>query len=181
MGCCFVKEFHVNPNVEGQGHEVLQYSSVHGLTKDDVNSIYRKFCEYDVMSNSLVDVDEFVVSLGFEPEIFLLLVFRLFDSNMEGSVTFCEFLMAYYQFLTLDKDSLAIFTFSLFDLDDSQILNQEEVELMMRVLEGRVTRNDKIAYKALDLDGDGNVSLEEFLIMASKRPNMMFLAFETQM
>ncbi len=171
----------MNPNVEGQGDEVLEYASVHGMTRDDVNKIFRKFCEYDVTSNNIVDVHEFVVSLGLEPEIFLMLVFRLFDSNMEGSVTFCEFMMAYYQFLTLDKDSLAVFTFSLFDLDDSQTLDQEEVELMMRVLEGKVTRNDAIAYKALDIDGDGDISIEEFLIMATRRPNMMFLAFETQM
>lgn len=180
MGCCGSKEFEIS-SIEGQGPEVLEYATVHGMKKGDVNEIYRKFCEYDVRGNSQVDVDEFIVALGLQPELFLMLVFRLFDSNMEGSVIFSEFMMAYYQFLTLDKDSLAIFTFSLFDLDGSQTLDREEIELMMRVLEGKVSRNDSLAYKVLDLDGDGNVGLEEFLIMASKRPNMMFLAFETQM
>ena len=168
-------------SIDGQGNEVLEYAYAHGMDKGDVDEIYRKFRNYDFVGNNLVDVDEFVVAVGLQPEIFLMLVFRLFDGDMEGSITFAEFLMAYYQFLTLDKESLAIFTFSLFDLDNSNYLEQEETELMMRVLEGKVTRNDTIAYKALDVDGDGDVSLEEFLSVASKRPNMMFLAFETQM
>ena len=196
MGCS--SSFQVSNNIPGQGQEVMVYANKHHMTKHDVDSIFRRFKEFDVRRNNLVDVDEFVVGLGLQPEIFLVLVFRLFDQDMDGSLTFVEFMMAFYQFLTLDKDSLAMFTFGIFDLSGDGELNREELMFMMSILEGKnghrgrrrmsthVTeasneRNDKLAYNELDIDGDGNVSILEFLSLIKRRSSMMFLAFETQL
>ena len=196
MGCS--SSFQASENIPGQGHEVLTYASKHHMTKSDVDSIFQRFKYFDVRRNNLVDVDEFIVGLGLQPEIFLILVFRLFDQDMDGNLTFLEFMMAYYQFLTLDKDSLALFTFSIFDLSGDGELNREELMFMMAVLEGKHTsrghrrlsvhvsdtgsdRNDKLAYEELDVDGDGDVSALEFLSLVNRRASMMFLAFETQL
>ena len=53
--------------------------------------------------------------------------------------------------------------------------------MSVHVDEASSYRNDKIAYEELDIDGDGDVSVLEFLSLVNRRASMMFLAFETQL
>lgn len=90
-----------------------------GYTDSDVKKLYWKFKSYDVLNEGMVTVDEFVIITreGEEHEMFLRLVFLLFDGDMSGQISFAEYLMAMYHFVSLDGSDLALFTFSIFDLD----------------------------------------------------------------
>ena len=94
MGCCSsnFKEC----SIDGQGPEVMHTAVQLGMNRNDVNSIFRKFKYFDATHDNEVSLAEFIVLSGSECELFLQLVFRLFDRDGSGSVNFFEFLLAYY-------------------------------------------------------------------------------------
>ena len=181
MGCCSTK-FVVREDVEGQGQEVLDTATRLGLTTSDLNAIFKKFKSYDVMKDEKVTIAEFVVISACEAETFISLVFRLFDHDGEGSVNFHEFLTAYYHFLTLDKDDLALFTYQVFDLDGEGSLSKDEVKVMCMTLWGQKKAEKQFKEMTkMDLDGDGTLDANEWLNICKHNPNMLFPAFSTQL
>ena len=79
-------------------------------------------------------LNRFIVLTREEDDIFLRMVFCLFDGDMSGELEYTEFLMAMYHFMTLEKKDLELFTFQIFDLDGGGTLSSEEITFMISVV-----------------------------------------------
>ncbi len=157
------------------------------FTSSDLEKLWKKFKSYDVLGDSKITVDEFVICTreGEEHDMFLRLVFLLFDQTMSGSLKFDQFLLAMYHFMSLEKNDLSLFTFEIFDLNGTDHLGADEVEFMVSVLWGPKEGPNKLkVFKSLMKETNKNISDgikgTDFLQICAHMPNIMFPAFSVQ-
>ena len=150
--------------------------------------IWEKFLGYVTTRKDEVSIDEFVVITtgGEEEDIFLRLVFLLFDDNMSGCIGFPEFLRAMYHYMTLEVEDLELFTFQIFDLDGGGELESEEINFMISLLWGGHNSPKKLHHiqesmQQMDQDMSGAVDAVEWLAIVRRFPNLMFPAFSLQL
>lgn len=112
------------------------------MSASDVDDLYVKFSSLDSFhanTSSLADVVE-----GASNELLLRLILNSVLIKHTGeSLTFEEFLVTMWNFLSLDTDNMAAHLFMIFDVDSTGHLDGEEVKHMAAVLMG-VNENDKI-------------------------------------
>jgi len=70
-----------------------------GMKRADINALYAKFVSFDVNHDNRVDLDEMVVITSLTCVDLLKLIFRLFDRDMSGGLTFYEFVLGMYNFI----------------------------------------------------------------------------------
>lgn len=185
MGQCYSflvpHTFEAN-KLPGEGKEVLAAAEHLGLSERDVNKLYTRFMYMDVSHDHKISINEFITGLKARyDEVIPQLVFRLFDADCTGSLNFYEFLVAFYHFLSLDKDDLVLFTFQLFDISEHGSLSMEDVEFMSIVLYGNKSERNYKSLKDLDIDADGEVQPGEFLEMINHHQGLLFPVFDCQM
>ncbi|XP_065557005.1 Kv channel-interacting protein 2-like isoform X1 [Artemia franciscana] len=100
-------------------------------------------------------------------------VFRAFDTNSSGTISFRDILMTLSVLLRgSDRDRLK-WAFKLYDLNgDGQISKNEMVSIITSIYDllGKTSASERIAqahadsvFQKLDLNRDGRITLEEFL------------------
>ena len=178
--CCCIRPYPRGPEVSHIQHK-------YALVESDLQILWEKFLTYVTTDKDEVNIDEFVVitTAGEEQDIFLRLVFLLFDDDMGGSIGFPEFLRAMYHFMTLEVEDLEIFTFQIFDLDGGGELEKEEINFMISLLWGgthdaRKLHHIQESMAEMDKDMSGSVDGHEWLLIAKRFPNLMFPAFSLQ-
>ena len=139
MGCSSSRKF--TPNYkQGQGNEVLETAKVFGLTQHDLNVLYGYFSDCNVNNDGHLSITEFLVmsdidgskGMKFLGEI----IFRLFDGLNDHKLTFHELVLCLYFFCTQERDLLELFSFQLFDADDSVVMTSAEVSFMVNLIWG---------------------------------------------
>lgn len=98
--------------------KALAVASALGV-KDIVNGLYKNYRQIDVDDSGSISVHEFIVANGISCDMFGEIVFRLLDNDRSGDLSFVEYMIAVWNFCSLDRDSLAAFTFQIFDTDGS--------------------------------------------------------------
>lgn len=181
MGNIFGKKFRVNESVPGQGSNVIVSAGKLKLLRSDVDKIYKGFCKLDADGSGLISVHEFVVMNQVQSATFGEMAFRVLDSNNSGKIDFLEYMIAVWNFCSLSKESLSLFSFQIFDTDRSGILTTQEFRHMIEVVWGFV-KNDHLdaAMRALDKNHDGEITLKEFLETVRHTPVLLFPTFELQ-
>lgn len=100
----------------------------------------------------------------------------------DGLVNVRTFLLGLNNFSGADKLQKTHFAFHLFDVDRSGQIDENELIAILKANhlasdETSVQRKARTILKQADKDGDGEVSLEEFVVIAQKFPNILFPAF----
>ena len=151
--------------MRGQGIEVRELAYGLGMTRRDLNQMWRAFKSFDVDNSAGISVAELIVIGRLEEaETFGRLVFRLWDSDGNGSIDFAEFLSAVWSIASANHESLCVFTHQLFDFDANNSLDAEELAFVGNVLWGfRPTKQVSTAIARLDRNSDGAVSAAEFV------------------
>lgn len=167
--------------IPGQGPEVLKLAGEMGLTRTDINAMYRYYRKIDFDNSGTISVDEFIVVNSFSQEYLCQLVFKTFDENGDGNLTFFEFLYATWNYLTFSKATLTSFLFSIFDVDKSGNLSYEEVKFLVNLIwkfhpETHVLK----VFLVLDENRDGSISSQEMLEFYKHNQMVFFPAFELQ-
>lgn len=180
MGCCssgFV------PNTKpGQGTEALVVAQTLGYDKPSIDAMFKCFKKYDMGGDGSISLDEFVVvSKLEEAETFAKMVFRIFDKDHSGKMDFTEFMCAVWNLCSCDKENLAIFTFNLFDFDESKVLESSEVKFMANLFwDFKPPKNVLIALRHFDENGSGEVDCAEFVHHMTHADVLMMPAFDVQ-
>lgn len=69
-------------------------------------------------------------------------------------------------------------SFRIFDDDHNGFLTEEELIQMLKAnhmtTEANVLKKAKTIMKQADVDGDGHINLEEFVVISEKFPNILF-------
>ena len=112
-------------------------------------------------------------------------VFKIFDLNGDGKIDFREFAMALNMFLCPDPEERLKFVFRIYDSDESGTITKAEMNEIFKSLNRMLNltsqnyRDDTelrasvdALFNKMDLDGDDNVTMDEFLAVAKSDPNI---------
>jgi len=96
-------------------------------------------------------------------------IFKVVDADKNGFIQYEEFIRACIKKENLLSDNYLSFAFKFFDRDQSGFITTSEIKEIF--CSGNAINNNKVIEKIIsevDLDGDGQVSFEEFKIMMNK-------------
>ena len=184
MGGGSTKTFVVNFRVEGQGEEILEVSRQLNLSENEINQYWTAFCKIDKNTRGQITIDDFHSYYHLELTPFSKKVFSLMDSDSSGEISFHEFILSIWSYLSLDFDSLAKFSFKLYDYDCSNYMEYNEVLAMISCVYGSSTldtrdRLSKILEK-LENTELNRISLDQFVMYSKQYPLLLYPAFMMQ-
>ncbi|KAJ1449925.1 hypothetical protein M885DRAFT_469927 [Pelagophyceae sp. CCMP2097] len=152
-----------------------------GLNSSAVRRLYRLFRRADKDRSGSLTVLEFLMHIDVDRTVFAIKAFTAMDVDNDGTVDFCEFVRAAWNFLSLSKDGLRYFAFSLYDIDGSGNIDLREVATMVRELYGKFWKESRLANECIgQLQRDGGIDTQEFVDFAKTHPALLFPAFTLQ-
>ena len=181
------KHFVVNPAIQGQGESVVKTCELLGIDKHDLDTLWRSFQRFDADGGGEISLDEFIVGCHLEIcEAFARLVFRMFDSDHSGLCNFEEFLVSTWNLCSSTTETLAIFSFALFDIDGSGELEGSEINFMASLMHDfRPLTNVLLALEHLQKTREDNesrnMSLGEYLDEVQRAEVLLMPATEMQL
>jgi len=99
-------------------------------------------------------------------------VFRIYDSNNDGYIDFIEFMIIFHIMSDGTPEEVLGKIFRLFDYNSDGSITAKEMKRLIKDMYGLIKADDpevasqdmiaKNAFKEMDADGDGKVSLAEF-------------------
>ena len=151
--------------------------------EQDIGRLYRIYNLIDADKSGLIDYVEMLTYLSIERTAFSKRVFTMFDDDGSGKLDFREFVMSLWNYCTLSKDTLVVFTFDIYDRDSSGEIEAKEVQQMLKEIYGKTFKNNTQAKQiANEIDVKlGDVDIEEFKEFARTHPALLFPAFLMQM
>jgi Ca2+-binding EF-hand superfamily protein len=111
------------------------YNSM-GMFPIDVFRLVRYYKQIDFDTNGTIDRKELMGFLDQADTGFVKRMFSMFDEDYDNNISFKEFVVGSWNYLTISSSSLPIFTFDLYDHDGSGVIELKEVMIMMRDLYG---------------------------------------------
>ena len=133
MGICGSRSGKKGTSTLNDHLRVVQLCHELGLTKPDVDGLFRYFKKADLTGDGTLNVEELCVQHEVQNLQFGRLLFSFFDNDRSGSLTFEEFCLCIWNAATLDEAALPRFVFRIFDIDNSGSLTQDEVVKMIKV------------------------------------------------
>jgi len=150
----------------------LQYIATHFTTMEQTEELRRKFIEMDEDKDGVLSREELVngyCALGLTETVDIAKIMRDCDSDRSGAIDYAEFITATMNWKQALNDQLIKGAFDAFDVDHSGKIDIQELKLIF----GSPGDTDETVWKAIitetDLDGDGEINLDEFKHMLVKR------------
>ena len=162
--------------------ELKEIYAVFGLTDGQGRRFFDYFVEVDDDGGGTVDQDEFHEYFSLEQTPFSERAYAALDLDNTGELYFAQFLIGVWNLCSLDFRGLCAYIFNIFDVDQSGELDVAEVDALCRMLYNREENTDEIAgiIRAIDSDGDGNVTIDELVAYTEKFPALLEPAFTLQ-
>ena len=120
-----------------------------GLKPKHVKTLYKLFRKADKDQSGEISVLEFLMFFDIDRTVFAVKAFTHMDDDKSGEIDFPEFVKAAWAFVSLSKEGLRNFAFSIYDLDDSGSIDRFEVEAMVHELYGSQWRRSRLARQTL--------------------------------
>ena len=129
--------------------------------------------------------------LGFDDLPMVNRIFEIFDTNKDGSIDYRELVCGIDLLLRGHGEETLRFCFSVYDLDDSGFIGEHELFAILKLcakhdLEKRSGGKTRILstlrkiWSALDLNHDGKVSFEEFVVGLKNEPVLIKALLHTE-
>jgi len=146
------------------------------FTRDTPSGIIGKAAFKDVMKQ-----------MGIADELLQDLIFGVFDNNKDGNINFKEFVCALSVMTRGNPDEKLGFAFSMYDLDGNGFITKDEMAIIIqsfyKLVGPLVTFSGKRYdaptdlvdefFEIMDVNGDGQISLEEYKTGALKNPDII--------
>jgi len=144
------------------------------LTDEDVKQMYSEFI--DNHPDGKITKDEFKETFEkilprADMKSLEKLVFRMFDTDGDGTINFKEFMTVFYLIKSDNPEDLLKMIFRLYDANGNKSINRAEMDEIVKFLlkmEGDASKEDmkwasEEAFKEMDADEDGNITESEFI------------------
>jgi len=182
MGC----ESSVLPSFEITEKEYSEFRWI-DLSKDEVNKLAGSFAEIDLASSGSITLSELCSSLSLAPNKILCVIFDFLDGHHDKSMSFIDFVVNMWCFLTYMEDEMFEFAFKLYDTGRSGGLSKKELTEVLAILHGHnhVKENrfkstvDEMWHVMNPGDFD-TINVSQFVKHIRKYRSLIFPIFEVQ-
>jgi Ca2+-binding EF-hand superfamily protein len=99
-----------------------------GLSVEQLKSLHQCFTSMDLESHGTLQLHDLLMKCDLERTAFTERVFRALDGDKGGEIDFKEFVVALWNYATLDKNAICAFAYDLYDTDSSGSIDIAEVE-----------------------------------------------------
>lgn len=179
MGCCCSAYGNVYSRPEIAQHQELFDALM--LSQLDVGRILKSFDKIDHDRSGTIELAELLAFLDLDKTIFTRRVFQMFDEDGSGLVDFREMVLSLWNYCTLGRTTLPLFTFDLYDTDSSGELGEAELKQMVEHMYGKDFGSNLHARQLLeDVAGISVIGIAEFAEFARTHPALLFRAFQMQ-
>jgi Ca2+-binding EF-hand superfamily protein len=131
----------------GSDEFALEILSKIGLTNSEVRKFCLMFDDINADKSGIVTSVDVLSYLNMEPDDLSMKLLSSFDIENIGTLTFCEFTCAIWNFLSLDTRNLPSFLFHLFDNERLFILNNSQIKSALKMIHQK--SNDRVVLKKL--------------------------------
>lgn len=157
------------------------------LDKEKSRVIFDAFVEVDEDNSGQMSVEEFHDYLGVPQTKFSARIFGVLDTDGSGSLEFSEFVVGVWNYCTYDVRLITKLAFDIFDVDRGGTLEIAECDALLRMvydvddidhIEGPPSGPEILA--EIDVNGDGEVTLDEFSDLMESHTYILAPAFDLQ-
>ena len=176
-------QFEIDESIGGQGAAARATFTRLGLSNGTVNQLYGAYRAIDMDGGGSVSDMEFYTFFRLDQSKFTDRAFFLFDKDSTGEIDFEEFVLAVWNFCTVEGDDFVRFTFNLYDLDGGGTLDAEEIKELVTAVLGQVDQEDKKAQELLGylkLDKNGEANVKSFRAFVKMKPEVLEPAYVLQ-
>ena len=159
--------------------EMKETFGILDFTYKDAFELFKAFIEIDFDNSGEITVLEFHKFLGMKPTKFSERVFGILDLDESGELDFNEFVIGIWNFSTYDPLLITKFAFDIFDIDNLGKLQIAECEALVRMVYNESEADPELIRK-IDVDGDGEITIDEFANLIKKQPQILQPAFDMQ-
>ena len=181
MGCCNSQiNVYSDPRI-APFREVFEEL---GIDEKCAQKLYNIFRKSDITNDGSISDTEILMLLDMDRTAYTERIFKVFDADGSGQITFSEFVFSLWNYCSLDMSYLPYFSFSLYDNDGGGEITGPEIEHMLRDIYGRDLENNPIAQDLLKVQipkytmRSKVINLEEFIDIIQRFPKFLFPAFQ---
>mmetsp|Transcript_5141 Transcript_5141/g.5265 ORF Transcript_5141/g.5265 Transcript_5141/m.5265 type:complete len:470 (-) Transcript_5141:31-1440(-) len=164
MGCTISYQYTIDPSIVGRNQEATDLLKSLSLSSSDLDILFTAFADIDADDSGTIRFDELFAYFRIEPTKFNETVFGYCDVDHRGYLTFLDFVIGIWLYLTVDQNELGGYAFILFDIDYTGVLDSEEILNLIHVIHNKTTIQSKAILQVVDqLKGSKEVfSCEKF-------------------
>jgi hypothetical protein len=169
------------------GRAQAHFKTLHAKSKMDKRMWFLLWCDMDRGMNNSVTYTTFIKYFSFNDDIWSRRLYDIANENLNGALSFAEFLGFCAKYLYIDRETTIEFSFRMISRRGStfnpkiSVLDLEDIRQFVRF---RFKMNDpkEMRRRALDLvdyidtDGNGSLYLDEFELFTNER-NSIFVRF----
>jgi Ca2+-binding EF-hand superfamily protein len=182
MGCIFSQQTAVysDPRI-APFREVFEEL---GIDENCAQKLYNIFRKSDISNDGSISDTEILMLLDMDRTPYTERIFKVFDSDGSGQITFSEFVFSVWNYCSLDMSYLPWFSFSLYDIDGGGEIAGLEIEHMLKDIYGDNIGNNPIAQDLLKVQipkytaNHKVIKVGEFVELIKRYPKFLFPAFQ---
>lgn len=150
MGCTLSYHYTVERTVVGRNQECTDLLLSLSLQQADLDILFTAFTDIDADDSGAIRFDELFAYFRIEPTKFNETVFGYCDVDRRGYLTFLDFVIGIWLFLTVDQSELGGYAFILFDMDYTGILDCEEIINLIHIIHNKTTIQSTATLQVLE-------------------------------
>jgi serine/threonine-protein phosphatase 2B regulatory subunit len=146
-----------------------------------IRSLLKQYPSSDENKQSVIGLHSFCSFLKIKVDPIAERMFNLFDFDESDTINMKEFMVSISNYAADFKTEDKIkFAFQIFDVDNSNHLSRDELQNILKAnymapsVDENIKRKANAVFNSADIDNSGDISLEEFVVVANKFPSLLF-------
>ena len=162
-----------NDAIPGQGLQVLVDAKALKIKANALDRLYHEFHKV-AEKEHIIDYDGFLEFLEIDNTPYTDIFFLLMDRNKDGEFNFWEYILCLWNFLGSSEDNLPATIFTLFDVENTGVLEIFEVKYMLQLVYiFKPPIFARWAIEKLNLNEDGLCTIAEFVLLCRHHPVLL--------